>query len=315
MARDYAWSPLNVRSRSRSRGGDDSDMPVYRPGQGQSKAGTSERDRPKPLGVPEGYMAPYTRGPEPQGTADSAAQRAKAGLGPGTIGKRGPSYFDGDQYRPASLDPASIGKLQASLAAAGLLEDFRYGVWDEASQDAYASLLGEANASGLSAEAALQRRAQGVSINQSGSGSGGGGSGHWEFDENGEPFFVEDPFVPPPLQVKTTNKDDLRRVFRSAVIEKLGQGWSQAQIDELVDSYNWKELAVQTDAYSQEVGRLEDEFYGRAPRSNQITSVSPPSPETFVETEMQRRDPVGFQAGQITQEFAPAFMNAIKGWV
>jgi len=304
MAKDYAWSPLNVRSRSR--GGDDSDMPVYRPG-GRNRA-EEEVKPPKPLGVPEGYTTPIVRGPEPQGSADSAAQRAKAGLGPGTIGKRGPSYFDGDQYRPASLDPASIGKLQASLAAAGLLEDFRYGVWDKASQDAYASLLGEANASGLSAEAALQQRAQGVSINQSGSGSGSGGGGHWEFDENGEPFFVEDPFVPPPLQVKTTNKDDLRRVFRSAVIEKLGEGWSQAQIDELVDSYNWKELAVQTDAYSQEVGRLEDEFYGRTPTSNQITSVSPPSPETFVEDEMRRRDPVGFQAGQITQEFAPQFM-------
>jgi len=292
-------------------------MPVYRPGRSRSEE--EEADRPKPLGVPEGYTTPIVRGPEPQGTADSAAQRAKAGLGPGTIGKRGPSYFEGDQFRPASLDPASIGKLQASLAAAGLLEDFRYGVWDKPSQDAYEALLGEANAAGLSAEAQMRQRAQGISIDQSGSGGSGsggkGGGGHWEFDENGEPYFVEDPFIPPPLQVKTTNKDDLRRVFRTAVIEKLGQGWSQAQIDEIVDAYNWKELAVQTDAYSQEVARLEDEFYGRAPRSNQITSVSAPDPETFVEDEMRRRDPVGFQAGQITQDFAPQFMNAIKGWV
>jgi hypothetical protein len=206
------------------------------------------------------------------------------------------------------------------LLIAGYLrpdDDFTWGRWDPTTMDAYGTLLSEANMSGMTADAQLREAAMGVRSDQ---GPEGSGRGHWEVDpETGQPAWVEDPFVAPPLQVRTTNKDELRAVYRSAVRDKLGAGWSDAQINELVDAYNWKEIALQADAYRQEVGRLEQEWQaeggGPAPTTQVISEVSAPSPEAFLDTELRRRDPAGYAAGQIGNEFAPAFFDALGGYV
>lgn len=293
-----------ARARAIGRGGD---RPTYNPG------GSGEG--PKPLGVPEGYTTPYVR--DMTGMSPRAAEGWAAGSGGhGSVQERQPRYFEGDEWRPAGLGPDAIGELQQHMAASGLLSGrWRYGIWDENTAEAYKSVLTEANAMGLTAEAVIRLRGQSPGFGSSDEdGSGGGG---WQYDENGNPVFVGEQYVPPPLELKTTNKDDLRSVFRRSVIDTLGQGWSQAQIDELVDAYNWEEVRVQREAYDRQVAIERAEFEGtRDPAGGEVIStVDVASPEAFLENEMIRRDPEGYKAGRLVNDAIPAFFAAVKGWV
>ena len=301
------WKPTAA-ARRLGGGGSDGDY-TYNPN--DWGGGGSDRDA---LGVPEGYVVPRVRTGQ---YSERGAQTAAAmGRTPGTIKDQGPRYFDGDEFTPAALSPAAIGRLQAALSNAGLLSDFRYGVWDQDSRTAYKALLEEANAAGLTAEVMLTRRQQGMDVNVGGgggSGSGGGGGRQIVgFDEEGNPIYSE--FQAPPLELRLSNKDDLRRVFRTAVIDKIGEGWSQAQIDELVDAYNWQEIRVQQEAYQSEVDRMRAEFEG-APSTEPIVNVAMESPETFLDEEVRRRDPAGVQATDIAEDYAPAFFQALGGYV
>jgi len=304
-------------ARARQLGGG---RPTYNPG------GTGGSGAPKPLGVPEGYTVPSVR--DMSGMSARAAEGWAAGSGGhGSIQARGPRYFEGDEWKPAALSPAGIGSLQEHLAASGLLSGrWRYGIWDDNTADAYKAVLTEANAMGLTADAVIRLRGQSESFGSSGedgsggSGGGGGSGGSWQYDENGNPVFVPDPedvYTPPPLEIKTTNKDDLRAVFRRSIIDTLGQGWSQAQINELVDAYNWQEIKVQQDAYNRQVEIARADFEGtRAGQGGEVIStVDMASPENFLEQELIRRDPEGYKAGQLVNNAIPAFMQAIKGWV
>jgi hypothetical protein len=118
----------------------------------------------------------------------------------------------------------------------------------------------------------------------------------------------------PPLELRTHSKDDLRRVFRASVIDKLGEGWSQAAIDELVDAYNWKEIQVQKDAYDQAVA-LDRQAFAGGPGGGTIVQEDVPDPETFIEDQMRKKDPTGFEAGQIVNNFIPEIMQNLQGWV
>ena len=206
---DLWWFPT-FKGRS-SRGSDG--MPVY--GGSRKRRDEEDDDGPKPLGgMDKDYGVPRVRG----GTYSARGGEAASSWGgedrtPGTIGKVKPKYFDGDEFGPASLGPAGIGELQAAMSATGLLSDFRYGVWDEPSRNAYKDLLSEANASGLTAEQALNLRAQSVDIG----GKGGGpvvaaARGEWlsarTVSRHGSRNSCS-----PPLEIKTTNKKDLKRVF------------------------------------------------------------------------------------------------------
>lgn len=96
-----------------------------------------------PIGVPQGYVA--------------ERDRPAGGIGPYRI--VAPRYFEGDEFVPASLPGPKIAELQRQLAAAGLLKEYVNGYWDGASQAAYATLLGEANASGYTYEQQMRQRA------------------------------------------------------------------------------------------------------------------------------------------------------------
>lgn len=286
--------------------------------QAQDEAERSQREqRNYPVGVRAGYTVSRPRGSI--SPFDVVAGRASHGGRTDPV-EIGPRYFEDDVMKPSGSGRDSIiGKQQALLIAGYLAptDDFVWGRWDPTTAGAYATLLTEANASGLTADAMLREAAMGVRSNQ---GPEGSGPGHWETDPNtGEMTFIEDPFVPPPLRVRTTNKDELRTVFRAAVRDRLGQGWSDAEINELVDAYNWKEIGLQAEAYRSEVDRLEQEFMmeggGPAPTTQVISEVNAPSPEAFIETELRERDPAGFAAGEIGNEFAPAFFDALGGFV
>lgn len=302
----------------------DDDPPVFRPGS-KSKDSDRESDRPKPLGVPEGYKTQsyspfrYTGGFDNY-LAQKDPEHFKApGVGQGRMIERGPRYNEGDEWKPANNSPAGIAEAQKYLAAAGLLEDWRWGVWDEATRKAWAEVLGYANSRGITDQMALQELATAPPSGGGGgggsAGGSGGGGGEWTVDENGNPVQVQPQFVPPPLQIRLPSREDVGRVLRHSVIDLLGMGWSQAEIDELTDLYMSKVREPQEAAYAQEVDRMEDEFYGRPGQSEPITTVEAPSLETFAEDELRRRDPAGFGATQVAEDFAPAFFSALGGYV
>lgn len=277
--------------------------PPFDPDKARAELAEKERESErKPLGgVPSDYTVPI-RMPRPDFRSMSpAALERWTQVGHKPI-EQGPRYFDGSEFAPAQLDPASIRALQADLVRAGLLTNFRAGIWDSASVKAYQELLGMANQYGLTDQAMLAHVVQnGVPVDFGGGGEGGQGGG-------------------PGLGIRTTNKDDLRRVFRAAVIDMLGQGWSQAQINELVDAYNWKEIQVQVDAAGQQAAAMEAQLgsleTGEPVDVSQFAGPAQDveSPETFLEDEVRRRDPMGVQATDIAEDYAPAFFAALGGY-
>lgn len=229
--------------------------------------------------------------------------------GPGTM-----RYVKGDEWRiGGNLSPARIAIVQQQLAQAGLFAQrsrFTPGVWDAVTANAFKRLLEAANGQGRSWQETLYAMVRGdIGVQVGADGSleliGAGGA-------------QEHRYVPPPLHLRTTNPDDLRKVFRQAVIDTMGQGWSKEKIDELVEAYNWKEIQLQTDAYRQriEAERRAFENPGAVPAGgDRIHEVMAPSPETFIEDQMIAQDREGYEAGRIVNEMVPAFMQMLRGWV
>lgn len=312
--RDGFTDKLKRFARGRTSGG--GGRPTYNP----SGSGS---DAPKPLGVPEDYTAPFVRTGRYSPVGGETA--ARMNRSPGTIGAQGPRYFEGAEWGPAGTGPAAIGALQEHMAASGLLTgDWRYGIWDENTRKAYKSVLEEANAMGLTAQAVIQLRGQSASFGGSGedgggSGGSGGGGGTWQYDENGNPVFVPDPedvYTPPPLELKLTNIDDLRSVFRRSVIDTLGVGWSQAQVDAAANAYRAEEERVQREAYNRQVSIERADFEGtRGAGGETITSVDVASPEAFLEQRMIEQDPEGYKSGRLIEDAIPAFFQSLQGWV
>lgn len=118
----------------------------------------------RPIGVPDNYVAMRTERVRPQaGSARFGPVIDDVGALPGRGRQvsRGiqPRYFEGDQFSPAGQSPERIAQIQAQLVAAGLLEEGEYwaGFWDAATSDAYKSVLGFANQSGLNADETIRR--------------------------------------------------------------------------------------------------------------------------------------------------------------
>jgi hypothetical protein len=144
---------------------------------------------------------------------------------------------------------------------------------------------------------------------------GEGGGGHWEFDENGNPVFVPDQFVAPEaLPVRLPSRDDMRALTRGVVVDKLGQGWSGEQIDEFVDNYYAYAQSQAQTAYNQEVERQRTAFESGQPTSNVNVELDMTSPEVALDESLRRDEPDAYAAGQIANDFAPAFFQALGGY-
>lgn len=290
---------------------------------------------PSPIGVPEGYRAPVRR------YDPLIARYGTSGSGYTTT-EAAPRYMSGDEWKPASLSPQQIAQLQREMIAVGLIgprTTVRNGVWDEPTREAYKELLGFANSIGTNAETAL-RRYRGHQIDpETGEVTGamggtvGGGTLAGDVD-------VTERFTPGPLPLETTNPADLRRIFRHAVIDTLGEGWSREKIDELVRAYNWEEIRLQVDAYQSMIDEDRRQFeaeqrdlkqleaaeamaargedaevtVGDEYTPGQTLEVSIPSPQAFLEERMIEDDPVGYGSGRIVNEMIPAFMDMLGGW-
>lgn len=112
----------------------------------RQQASTADETELDPIGVPPGFVAQL---PPP------ARWRGWGGDGVEVE----PRYYEGADWAPASLPGPKIADLQRRLAAAGLLEEYVNGVWDEPSRQAFRALLTESNAAGLTYDQMANRRA------------------------------------------------------------------------------------------------------------------------------------------------------------
>ena len=245
-----------------------------------------------PIGVPDDYMAPIAVSPDST-LRESAAGFANAQSGARpfagpSLGSQAPTYFDGDEWIPASYSANEIFQMQEALAKVGLLRgNWSGGYWDTPTMSAYKELLGMANASGMTdADQLLGRMLSQVNDM--------GGTGLFTVDENGNVVLARSENQRAPLVTRTTDPAALKSVFRRSVIELLGEGWDENQLDQMVSAYNSLEVARQKQAYDMEL------------TGGSVVDI--PSPEAFAETQVQEKDPEGQQAYE-SLGFARDFMQ------
>jgi hypothetical protein len=169
------------------------------------------------------------------------------------------------------------------MAQAGLLSgSFRLGAWDEASRDAYTQLLGFANAKGLDAENALGLWASGVNV---------------ETDADGNIINEQGP-VREPLVTQTTDPESLRRLFRSTVVEQLGEGWDTEKINLAVKTYNALEEQRQREMYDAQL------------TGGNVVSI--PDPASYIAEQAIKENPEGHETEQALG-FMDEFMSMAQG--
>lgn len=236
---------------------------------------------PSPIGVPREYQVPRPSGH----TWDEHGFAFLQPVDPYDDPER-TTYYDGDEYIPSNYPAAQIWTLQQALAKVGLLTgSFTRNTWDNTTRIAYKELLAIANAQGLSADQALQELLATGGIE---------GGGQFTVDSKGNIIPIDSTSSRAPLVVRKTDPAALRQLFRRSVIDMLGEGWSQEDIDKLVASYHKVEEMKQHEAYAlAETGG---------------TAIDQPSPEAFIQAEVLKRDPVGVQS-QEALGFVDEFMN------
>lgn len=259
------------------------------PGEGESPPNTtddeSSTNKKKYIGgFPDDYSIPGAGGSSREELGDIRFRR------PPTQYAGYPTYFNGDEYIPANFPATSIWLIQQQLAKVGLLRgNFSKQVWDPTTRNAYKQLLALANAQGINAEQALTQM-----MNNVGEVGTEGGGGQYTTDENGNIIPVGGSQAAP-LVTRTSDPTQLRQLFRKAVIEQLGEGWSQDKINAMVAAYNQIEISKQTQANAMQQGA-----------GGTISDI--PSPESFIQGQVEAQDPIGVQTHQAL-DFTGEFME------
>lgn len=195
-------------------------------------------------------------------------------------------FREGDQYFIYSMTPEQVAALQDRLIAAGLLPPSAVtsrGFVGPADSDptfaAYEELLAFANQAGYASPTQALDALRKTPVQPA-------GRAH----------------LPP----QTSNPDDLRRVFRAAVIDTLGQGWSEDQINGMVDAYQ----SLEIEHANRAAGMQDQVALGVTPGG---TLEAPPSPETFAVNQAREADPVGAQASDFLGA-ANLFQSLLGQW-
>lgn len=108
------------------------------------------------IGIPAGFEPPVRQVP---GAPTPSGQHLIPGpVTPYGTTPHGSTYNEGDQWKPQNLPPADVWALQQQLIEAGVLtrSNVRPGVWDATSANAYKTVLGFANATGMTSSDALR---------------------------------------------------------------------------------------------------------------------------------------------------------------
>lgn len=247
-----------------------------------------------PIGVPDTYRTPTSATTYPGGFS---AREGGSATGVGEI-TRGPLYYEGDELGPAQWSPDRVLDLQRQLIAADLISPgsrLRLGVMDEVTINGYYKLLASANRYGTNWMAALDRM-----MGESGVPGGGAAGELMEVDEFGN-LIGTGPDAVEQLPTRTTAPEDLRRIFRAASIESLGQGLPEGEIEQMIQAYHQVEIQRQRDAYAAEG------------TSNNVMAT--PSPEAFMEDAMLKNPEQRAEMEvENTLGAMEDFMGLVGGW-
>lgn len=234
-----------------------------------SGAPAGGKKKPSPIGVPSDFIAVK----ETPGRAGAVTGGARAGaefeFSPLTQAIP-PRYFEGDEFLPAQLSVEQRARLQKQMEQAGLLDSDNYslGVWDKKSWGAYKELLTFANASGLTAEDALD---QWVKLGiEAGRGGRGGGRSR-------------------PLTIHLSDPDDIRRAADTVAILKTGRAATQEEAGRIVSG-----------RLSQEAG-FQRQAHATAAAGGTVTE--PPALETLAEQELQKTAGTEIDAHDVAIQF------------
>lgn len=247
---------------------------------------TPEVDLPDYIGVPGGF----------QQRVDMPARTRNPGIGqPGMVTEedpysymRDPTYLEGSELAIYGMPAPQLAALQRQLERAGLLEPGDYnpgsltGDAGDVTVSAFTHLLAYANRAGFQSYEAALRKLTSFPLPPN------------QLEDRARQARAESRLP------SVSNPDDLRRVFRSAVINELGTGWSERQIDDLVAAYQAREM--QYGAYNNPTpvpGVAE-------------TNVAPPNPETFAANAARAFDP-GAATGQDFLGVANQFFQLLSG--
>lgn len=240
---------------------------------------------PGPIGVPgeilgpDGTGVPWMTRYQETGGVYSAGRGTSVG-GP-TYGA--PTFYEGDEvgwvYR---MNPENLALFQQQLTAAGVLDPatYRPGAPGDSTVEAVHRMMAYANAAGYrTVSDAIRAYTQ-----------QNGGLGSEDYKANVEARNR-------PLPAPVSNADELRSVFRAAVIDTLGTGWSEERINAMVADYQAHERAYNAQAVS-----------GEANPEEQMASA-----ETFARNAAVEADPTAAQ-GQQFLGAANALTSMLGKW-
>lgn len=140
-----------------------------------------------------------------------------------------PKWIEGDELGPAALTREDRARLQRAMASAGIIPkgaEYRLGVWDDISRQAYKSVLAQANASGMSPGQVI---------------------GEWA-NASVENKPQPDPYLAPDL---TSIRSDIKGVFR----QRLGRDVTDGELGPLVS----EALSLDRQAYDTAVSNAQAE--------------------------------------------------------
>src|SRR5690606_22676073 len=174
-----------------------------------------------------------------------------------------PTFYDGSEVSFVfAMQTPDLVALQRQLAQAGLLDpDLVGGPPPDETLSARRTIMTYANRRGFTSftDALRDYLAQWSNTEASRSGGRGAAGGR----------------LPAPV----SNADDLRRVFKAAIIDTLGQGWDEARINALVADYQAHERA-----------------FNNAIAAGEAPDEQVASPETFALEAARQQDPTGAAA-------------------
>lgn len=235
-------------------------------------------DEPGPIGVPKGYTVtpPYT---SQYGTVQGSSWHV-SDSGTPTVEPVKPTYMDGSQYKPGNQSPVKIWQQQQMLARMGLLKgSFIEGVWDEATANAWASVLAYANQRGINDQQAFMQLARGAISPKDDLNllpyDPNDATSMFDVDDMGNirPHGLKDL---PPLTITTTDPRVLKNAVREASLQLTGYGMDEGQLNTIAQAYNEMERQRQTQNYNAQL------------QGGEVTGI--PSPQDYIESYIRDKE-------------------------
>ena len=232
---------------------------------GPPPASASTSSGPRPIGVPEYVRDPASNQPVPFAASRYVPNPDQYGPGVPLRIDQPPTFYDGDEYQPATWSVEDKARLQLAMRNAGLIgprQSMSLGTWDDTTVASYRKLLEYANSAGHTSPIDALR----------------------DYASNKERLAamgldIDGTELREPLVIKRTNPADLRRAADAVAPTVLGRKLRPEQLDRLVAAYQQIEEQEQRALYDTDA------------TGGAVTQA--PSFETFAADQARRMDPQG----------------------